>query len=105
MTYLDLLTPEEVKPYINAHFYCCRMLTKAIPVGEEEGPARSRFLIAARNRYVWLEKEAVRLCKEKEQDLKKIFGEEHKICTEMIALLPSKIDRVSYLRETPILLG
>ena len=105
MTHAALLSPEEVKPYLNAHFYCCRMFTKAIPAGEEEGAMRSRFLIAARNRYVWLEKEATRLCKEKEMDIKTIFGEEFKICTEMVALLPSKIDRVSYLRESPILLG
>jgi ferritin-like metal-binding protein YciE len=57
------------------------------------------YLVASLHRYTWLLKYANNLCKKKSMDISTIFGEEIQICSDMINLLPSKIDRMHFLGE------
>lgn len=67
----------------------------------EDGPQRrAHFLVACLRRYEWLAKYATKLCAKRALDLSQTFGEEHKICEEMVRLLPSKIDRMCFLGES-----
>lgn len=94
------ITEEELRPYLNAHFLSCRVLTKIIPT-HEPTPQRNaaHYLVIALKRYQWLLAFAERICKRKGVNLQEIFQNEIQICKDMVHLLPSKIDRMCYLGE------
>jgi hypothetical protein len=99
------ISEEEVRPFLNAHFLSCRIMSKVIatpsflPPGS--GPAqRAHYMVACLRRYQWLEKFAVKICDKRGVAVGDVFGEEHKICEEMVRLLPSKIDRMCFLGES-----
>lgn len=56
-------------------------------------------MVSSLHRYQWLLQQSPRICEHKKVALEDVFQEESKICSEMIALLPSKIDRMHYLGE------
>lgn len=102
------VTAEEVRPFLNAHFLSCRIMSKVIATPAYLPPSasasvaasqRAHFLVHCLRRYQWLAKFAPALCSKRELSLEETFGEEHKICEEMVRLLPSKIDRMCFLGE------
>jgi hypothetical protein len=103
-----LISEEEVRPFLNAHFLACRVLTKTIPSSEFLPPAapgatvsnRAHFLVAALRRYEWLSRFVPKICERRGVDVSTVFGEEWTICQDMVKLLPSKIDRMMYLGES-----
>jgi len=88
------MVPDDVRPFLNAHFLSCRIMSKYLPTPGEDQPAAG--VVAALKRYTWLSSAAPRLCEKKELSLEAVFGEESRICLEMIQLLPSKIDRIHF---------
>ena len=97
--YLDLIGAEEVRPYLNAHFLCCRILSKILISPTADASERSKHLIAAMKHYEWLAKKAILLCEKKKILIRDVFEEELIICQELVELLPSKISRIHYLGE------
>jgi len=97
----SLFSEDEVRPFLNAHFMCCRALSKVIvdPSSIVTQTSGADYLVASLHRYTWLFKYANNLCKKKSIDINTIFGEEIQICSDMINLLPSKIDRMHFLGE------
>lgn len=97
---IGLISEEEVRPFLNGHFLSCRIMSKIIPA-EAFLPSndKSIFLVACLRRYEWLAKFAPMLCERRGVNIADVFGEELKICNEMKALLPSKIDRMCFLGE------
>lgn len=99
------ISEEEVRPFLNAHFLSCRIMSKVIvtpaflPAGS--GPSqRAHYMVGCLRRYEWLAKFAVKICAARGVPVDEVFGEEHKICEEMVRLLPSKIDRMCFLGES-----
>jgi hypothetical protein len=97
--FTGLITEDEVRPFLNSHFLSCRILSKIITTAAESNQHRAHYLVVALKRYEWLVKFAPKICKKRGLDVEEIFGEEWKICKEMVSLLPSKIDRMCYLGE------
>ena len=58
----------------------------------------------ALRKYTWLNSVTCSLCEKKELQLEDTFLNESVICKEMMALLPSKIDRMHYLGESSVLI-
>lgn len=77
---------------------CCRALSKVIVSQEEKHTKieRAEHLVASLKRYAWLAKFGRLFCERKGCDIADVFGEEIKICFDMVELLPSKIDRMHY---------
>lgn len=105
-TFLALISKEEVRPFLNAHFLSCRLLSKVVatppfwPPGSIGTGQRTHYMVACLRRYEWLRQFTPRLCGRHQLDVKREFGEEHRIVLEMCRLLPSKIDRMCYLGES-----
>jgi hypothetical protein len=99
-----LITLEEVRPFLNASFLSCRIVSKIIAhplVLPSDRPAdRAHYLVACLHRYEWLVRFAPRICDRRGVALTDIFGEEYQICQDMVKLLPSKIDRMCYMGES-----
>jgi hypothetical protein len=98
------ITADEVRPFLNAHFLSCRIMSKVIATSAflppDSGAAqRAHYLVHCLRRYQWLAKFAPAICSKRDLPLLETFGEEHKICEEMVKLLPSKIDRMCFLGE------
>eukprot|EP01038_Epipyxis_sp_PR26KG_P004400 gene4400-6223_t len=103
----SLITTEEIRPFLNAHFLTCRTLSKVItedpsvlPPGNN--PNKAHFIVSCLKGYQWLSTFAPLLCTKKNIDIDVVFREEIIICNEMIKLLPSKIDRMCYLGESSL---
>ena len=81
---------------------CCRALSKVIVPQEDKHTKteRAEHLVASLNRYAWLAKFGKPFCERKGCDIADVFGEEIKICSDMVELLPSKIDRMHYGGES-----
>lgn len=101
------ITAEEVRPFLNAHFLSCRIMSKVIattpflpPADSADKAQRAHYLVHCLRRYQWLAKFAPAICAKRDLSLTETFGEEHKICEEMVRLLPSKIDRMCFLGES-----
>jgi hypothetical protein len=99
------LNEDEVRPFLNAHFLSCRIMSKVISTTAFLPPnstaaQRGHYLVACLRRYEWLAKFATKICTKRGMSLEDTFGEEHKICEEMVKLLPSKIDRMCFLGES-----
>jgi KIF-1 binding protein C terminal len=99
LTLLGLLSGEEIRPFLNAHFMCCRALSKVISQADSK-EGRAGHLVASLHRYDWLSKFGKQLCVRKGADLEDLFGAEMRICTDMVELLPSKIDRMHFRGES-----
>ena len=96
---LAFITQEEIRAYLNAHFICCRILSKVIVPSTANAPDRTKYMIASMQRYEWLVKFAPKIADAKGVELSDVFGEEYNICVEMAQLLPSKIHRMHYKGE------
>ena len=94
-----LITAEEVRPFLNAHFFSARVLSKVLPMPDAPHYQRSAGHVAALDRYKWLAQHAPALCDRKGVTIDDTFSEELRICKEMIALLPQKIDKMHFLGE------
>lgn len=99
------VSEEEVRPFLNAHFLMCRIMSKVIATAAYLPPnsgnaQRAHYMVACLRRYEWLNKFAVKICGLRGLQIDEVFGEEHKICVEMTRLLPSKIDRMCFLGES-----
>jgi uncharacterized protein YchJ len=90
---------DEIRPFLNAHFLCARILSKIIVPPTEAPQLRSKYVVLAWKHYEWLAKKAVALCQVKQQDVQQVFGAELSICNEMVTLLPAKINRIHYTGE------
>lgn len=88
-----LLSADEVRPYLNSQFLCCRVMSKIIPRQERVPGQTVRFLVASLKRYQWLAKMVPMAIEKKQIPLENIpFEEEFNITLEMCQLLPSKLD-------------
>ena len=96
---VDMLAEEEVRPYLNAHFFTCRLLSKYIPLPGSSPGDRTKYTVASLHRYQWLVANAAEICEKKETTVDAQFGEELEVCREMVQLLPPKIDRMHYYGE------
>lgn len=67
------------------------------PVGGAKQATHVQFLAAALKRYEWLDKAAVKYCASKEVNIDDVFSTELSLCREMVALLPTRINRMHYL--------
>lgn len=103
-----LISGEEVRPFLNAHFMCCRAMSKIIVDSSSSGSSnrikknngKTDYLVASLHRYDWLSKYSIQLCLKKSLDIDTVFGAEVKICSDMVELLPSKIDRMHFHGES-----
>lgn len=96
----DSINSDEVRPFLNAHFFIARMLTKLLPLPDCPPGDRAKHTIAGLKRYEWLAANASKVCDLKEGvEVKELFKQEMDICQEMIGLLPQKISRMHYLGE------
>jgi KIF-1 binding protein C terminal len=105
MYLLGLISGEEVRPFLNAHFMCCRAMSKIILDNSSSGGSsinrnKADYLVASLHRYDWLSKYSIQLCLKKSLDIDTVFGAEVKICNDMVELLPSKIDRMHFHGES-----
>jgi hypothetical protein len=100
--FLGLITEEEVRPFLNANFLSCRAMSKVIPHSSclPKGASKAIYLVACLHRYEWIVKFAPRICSKRGLDISSVFGEEFQIAKDMVKLLPSKIDRMTYLGES-----
>lgn len=94
---------QEVRSFLNAHFYCARILTKILMSMETPQQETTVYLVAAMKRFEYIAKYAPTLMENKGVE-DNIFGEELNLCKEMAELLPQKMDRVAYMKETPTIL-
>ena len=94
---------QEVRSFLNAHFYCARILTKILMSTETPQQETTVYLVAAMKRFEYIAKYAPTLMENKDVE-DNIFGEELNLCKEMAELLPQKMDRVAYMKETPTIL-
>ena len=99
----SLISEEELRSFLNAHFYCCRVLSKIINPPEAPPHERALPLATCLQRYEWLQKKGATICSQKGVNMDDIFLNERQIIEEMIKLLPSKIDRIYYQGESSIL--
>ena len=88
-----------MRPYLNAHFICCRILSKVVVSPTSDAPDRTKYMIAAMQRYEWMVKFAPKLAAAKGVELPEVFADEYNICIEMAQLLPSKIHRMHHQGE------
>ncbi|KAJ1419444.1 KIF-1 binding protein C terminal-domain-containing protein [Ochromonadaceae sp. CCMP2298] len=97
-----LISADEVRPFLNAHFLSCRILSKVISTAAFWPPSgqRTHFLVCCLRRYEWLSAFAPKICEKRGVKIEETFSEEHKIVQEMVRLLPSKIDRMTFLGES-----
>lgn len=93
------ISAEEVRPFLNAHFMCCRALSKYMNPPSLPAATRSEPLVAALKIYDWLVKYTLTLCARKQLEVGDVFREEYQICQDMVSLLPPKIDRMHYRGE------
>lgn len=96
----SLISDEEIRPYLNAHFLSCRAMAKIIPPSTYSNKDKAQFLMACLQKYQWLNKYAIALCKRKQVDINDYFSNEMEICSDMCKLLPSKVDRMWNLGES-----
>ena len=94
-----MITQDEVRPFLNAHFLSCRILSKVITTSADSNVSRAHYLVIALRRYEWLVNFAPKICAKRGLNIDETFAEELKICRDMVNLLPSKIDRMCYLGE------
>lgn len=94
---------QEVRSFLNAHFYCSRVLTKILMSTDTPQQETTVYLIAAMKRFEYIANYAPTLMENKGVETS-IFGEELNLCKEMAELLPQKMDRVCYMKETPTIL-
>ena len=101
MTYLGLISPDEIRPFLNAHFLCCRALSKLmVQPGDSSVKANgAEYLVLSLEKHEWLIKFGMKLCLRKETNLQDIFHAEIQICKDMVELLPGKIDRMHFRGE------
>ena len=99
----SLISAEEVRPFLNAHFLSCRVLSKTMMPQEAAPQLRVLSMAACLKRYEWLHKNGPAICSRKDVDIHNIWGSEIDIVAEMISLLPAKIDRIFYRGESSIL--
>ena len=112
---IGLLSGEEVRPFLNAHFMCCRAMSKIIINNNNENNndssnnnqnnsnrnrSKTDYLVSSLHRYDWLSKYSIQLCLRKSLDIHAVFGAEVKICNDMVELLPSKLDRMHFHGES-----
>ena len=111
---LGLLSGEEVRPFLNAHFMCCRAMSKIIINNNEnndnssynnqnssnKSKSKTEYLVSSLHRYDWLSKYSIQLCLRKGLNIDAVFGAEVKICYDMVELLPSKLDRMHFHGES-----
>ena len=112
---IGLLSGEEVRPFLNAHFMCCRAMSKIIINNNNENNndssnnnqnnsnrnrSKTDYLVSSLHRYDWLSKYSIQLCLRKSLDIDAVFGAEVKICNDMVELLPSKLDRMHFHGES-----
>jgi hypothetical protein len=95
------ISAEEVRPFLNAHFLSCRLMSKTIPTADYcPKEDRTFFMQQCLKRYEWIAIFAPKLCTSKGVDISECFSEELGICKDMVNLLPSKIDRMRYKGES-----
>lgn len=95
----SILPQEEIRPLLNAHFLMARMLSKVLSPPEESAASSTQWTVAALKKYDWVRSNAPPLCAKKQVAIADVFQQEYRICEEMVALLPSKIDRMHYSRK------
>lgn len=99
-----LITQEEVRPFLNATFLSCRVMSKIIAhptvLPSDRPMDRAFYLVQCLRRYEWLVRFAPRICERRGLNVLEIFGDEMRICEDMVKLLPSKIDRMCYMGES-----
>lgn len=104
----SLISEEEVRPFLNANFLSCRIMSKIVAhvtsLPTTNTVNRAHFLVACLHRYEWLIKFVPKICLRRGILIEDIFQEEYKICQDMVKLLPSKIDRMLYLGESGLTL-
>lgn len=103
----SLISEDEVRPFLNSHFFSCRILSKVmvqLPTVSSSTGAEPEtgayFLTASLRRYQWLHAFALDVCLKKGLDIEEVFGEELAICENMKELLPAKIDRMHWHGES-----
>ena len=101
--FTGLVTAEEVRPLLNAHFLSARVMSKVLPMPDAPQHKRAHGTVAALERYKWLVTFAPALCTKKGVSLEDMFSEELQICKEMSSLLPAKIDKIHFLGEFNVL--
>jgi hypothetical protein len=99
----SLVTQDELRHFFNAHFSCCRLLSKMLSPPEAAPQQRVQSLVTSLRRYDWLRKTVPALCEKKGVAVDSVFRNEFDICEEMCSLLPAKIDRVFYQGESACL--
>ena len=98
-----LITDEEMRSFLNAHFFCCRVLSKIVNPPDAAPRERTFPLVTCLRRYEWLSKTGPAICSRKGINLDDVFFKERQIIDEMIMLLPSKIDRIHFNGESAML--
>jgi hypothetical protein len=104
LPYLAQLSAEEVRHFLYAHFLSCRALSKIMSPVDAPNIQRAEPLVETLKRYQWLSKYARALCQRKGVKIEEMFGDEIKICDDMVALLPAKIDRMHFLGDSGLTL-
>jgi hypothetical protein len=101
----DRLTREEIRPYLNAHFFIARTLSKVIlPSNMTSSSAGEMHPVepieVCLKKYQWLVKFIPQVAEVKGMSVEEIpYHEEYRICEEMASLLPSKIYRMKVQGE------
>ena len=98
-----LITDEEMRSFLNAHFFCCRVLSKIVNPPDAAPRERTFPLVTCLRRYEWLSNIGPAICSRKGIHLDDFFLNERQIIEEMIKLLPSKIDRIHFKGESAML--
>lgn len=94
------ISEEEVRLFLNAHFMAARALTKIFARPIEGVQNNAVPTLMALNKYRWLQKYAPELCGNRNVHIDNVFKDELMLCNEMVELLPAKIDRMMYNRES-----
>ena len=92
------ISEDEVRLFLNGHFMAARALSKLF-TSVIANMSRTKPTVLALKKYQWLEQYAKTLCQAKGISVDDVFKEELMICSDMVQLLPSKIDRMFYLGE------
>ena len=81
MTGPDSINSDEIRPFLNAHFFIARMFTKLFPLPDCAPNERAKHTIAGLKTYEWLSTNADKICALKEggDTVNDIFKQEMEI--------------------------
>lgn len=74
------ISEDEVRSFLNAHFLCCRMMSKVLVPHTASGMEQSKYMVHCLKRYEWLVKYGPALCGIKKMRIEDVFGDEYQVC-------------------------